>query len=366
MRVWVHLMLLSISITGWSQNLVPNPGFEQYFKCPGSYNYATSGKVAPGWLSPSTGTPDLFNKCSFGEAGVPENWAGRSNSYSGSGYAGIYAFITGREKEYREYLQAELISPLQKGATYLVEFHYKLSSHSKYSIDRLGFLLSDSAYKMADDGVFPRKASYEKINKTIYNSRLTGIWTRFAFSYIAIGGEKFLTIGNFSNDTETRSQFITASQATEPMLSRAAYFFIDEVKVIQTDSPPLTQAPVLAGYSETKTYEDYVLKNVQFRFNEYALLEESFPELNKVADILKFNKTWKVVIMGHTDDVGSDEYNMDLSLDRANSVAEFLIKNGINPTRLKIQGFGKQAPIKKGQDETTRAINRRVEIRFTN
>jgi OmpA-OmpF porin, OOP family len=214
--------------------------------------------------------------------------------------------------------------------------------------------------------VFPRKPSYEKINQTIYNSRVTGTWTRFAFSYVATGGERFLTIGNFSSDGETRSQFITASQATEPMLNRAAYFFIDDVKVILTSAPPLTQAPVLAGYSETKTYEDYVLKNVQFRFNEHTLLEESFPELNKVVDILRFYKTWKVLIMGHTDDVGSEQYNMDLSLERANSVAEYLIKNGVNPTRLQIQGFGKQSPIKKGTDEATRAINRRVEIRFTN
>lgn len=365
MRIWLGLILSVIAVQTFAQNLVPNPSFEQYFKCPGSYNYATNGKLAPGWFSPSTGTPDLFNKCSLGEAGVPTNWAGRSNTYSGAGYAGIYAFITGREKPYREYLQAELNEPLQAGATYLVEFYYRLSSNSKYSIDRLGFLLSDSAYRMQEDGVFAQQPTFEKISQSIYNQKTTGTWLRFAYSHIAKGGERFITIGNFSDDNKTRKYFITASQATEPMLNRAAYFFIDDVKVIQTSKPAPVAPPLLTGYTELKTDETYVLKNVQFNFNEFVLLEQSLPELNKMVDIMKYHKHWKVVITGHTDDVGTDQYNIDLSLERANSVADYLIKNGVNPVRLKIQGFGKQMPLKKGTDEATRALNRRVEIRFT-
>lgn len=124
---------------------MPNPSFEEYFKCPGSYNYATDGKVAPGWFSPTTGTPDLYNECSRGDAGVPTNWAGHSKPYTGKGYAGIYCFVKG--KEYREYLQTKLTEPLQEGVEYYVEYLFKLSSNSKYSIDRIGLLLSDTAIK---------------------------------------------------------------------------------------------------------------------------------------------------------------------------------------------------------------------------
>src|SRR5438105_4723700 len=120
-----------------SQNLVPNPSFEEFYKCPGSYNASTDGKFAPGWTSPSLGTPDLFNSCSKGDARVPTNWAGSSKAYSGSGYAGIYVYNTNARKNYREYLQAQFTSSLVRDGEYLVEFYFKLSSNSKYSIDRV-------------------------------------------------------------------------------------------------------------------------------------------------------------------------------------------------------------------------------------
>lgn len=359
----VCFVLLAIATNSVAQNLVPNGSFEQYYQCPGSYSISRDGKVAPGWVSPSMGTPDLFNTCSLGDAGVPTNWAGKSKAYAGSGYAGIYSFVIGKRTPYREYLQAEFTAPLIGGVKYLVEFYYKLSSNSKYSIDRIGFLISDSSYHITGDGVFPASATYQNINRVIYNQH-TGWWTRFGFSYEAKGGERFITIGNFSSDGDTRSYFIKASQALEPMLYKAAYFFVDDVKVVQISKAP--EVPVLAGYPEVKPNEDYVLKNIQFKYNDYTLLATSFPELNQVIGILKYNKTWKVVVSGHTDDVGSDAFNLDLSLQRAGSVSDFLIDGGIDPTRIKTQGFGKQTPLLKGNDEATRAINRRVELRFLN
>jgi OmpA-OmpF porin, OOP family len=135
------------------------------------------------------------------------------------------------------------------------------------------------------------------------------------------------------------------------------------VRVIQT-SP--AKVPLLTGYGEIKTNEDYILRNIQFRYNDYTLIETSFHELRKVVEILNANKTWRVVVSGHTDDIGSEKFNMDLSLNRANSVSEYLISQGIDPSRIKAQGFGKQSPLQAGTDEAIRAINRRVELRFLN
>src|SRR6516162_361034 len=95
----------------FAQNLVPNPSFEQYYECPGSYNpQGSTRNFAPGWVSPTQGTPDLFNRCSFGNAGVPHNWAGMAHAHKGYGYSGIYAYIS--NNNYREYLQAKLTNPL--------------------------------------------------------------------------------------------------------------------------------------------------------------------------------------------------------------------------------------------------------------
>lgn len=363
MKARVCLFFLLITQQLLAQNLVFNSGFEQYDKCPGSFNYISKGEISPGWVSPTTGTPDMFHMCSTGEAGVPTNWAGYSKAYTGSGYAGLYAYIFGGIKDYREYLQAKLSAPLEAGAKYQVEFYFKLASNSKYCIDRLGFLLSDSAYQTTGDEVFPVGATYERINRDI-NVRSSSIWTRFSYVHIAEGGEQYLTIGNFSNRSKTRYLQIPNSQSTEPMLARAAYFYIDDVKVVKVSDSP--DAPVLTGYPEIKTNEDYILKNIQFKFNDYTLLESSYPELKKLIDIMRFNKTWKVVVSGHTDDIGTDAYNMQLSLFRAGSVADYLIDQGIEPTRIKTQGFGKQAPLVKGVDDTSRSTNRRVELRFLN
>jgi len=363
MKSWACLFFLATAQHLLAQNLVPNPGFEQYYKCPGSFNYSTTGEIAPGWKSPTKGTPDLFHSCSIGDAGVPTNWAGYSKAYTGSGYAGIYGFIFNPRKDYREYLQAELSTALEPGGKYLVEFYFKLSSNSKYSIDRIGFLLSDSSNQMTADEVFPVPATYERINSIIY-SRSSGLWTRFGYTHIAKGGEKFITIGNFSDRDKTRNQLIQNSQSLEPMLAKAAYFFIDDVKVIKVGGPP--QAPVLSGYPEIKTNEDYVLKNIQFRFNDFTLLESSYPELKKLVEIMRYHKTWKVIVTGHTDDLGTEAYNLELSLHRAGSVSDYLIDQGIDPARIKTQGFGKQTPLVKGTDETSRSTNRRVELRFLN
>jgi outer membrane protein OmpA-like peptidoglycan-associated protein len=356
-------IILVIPYSLLSQNLVVNPGFEQFYDCPGSYNYSLSEKIAPGWQSPSMGTPDLFNACSKGDASVPTNWAGNSKAYNGSGYAGIYVFIAGKQTPYREYVQTQLQSPMEAGATYLIEFYYKLSSNSKYSIDRIGLLISDSSNRFNSDGVYPENATYEKISKKAYDSNVTGIWARFGYSYLAQGGEQFITIGNFSDDSKTRSHYISTSKAKEPMLDRGAYYFIDEVKVVMIRP---SKAPTLTGYPEVKTNENYVLKNIQFKYNEYTLLDSSFPELKKVVDIMRFNKNWKVTVTGHTDDIGSEEFNLELSLNRATAVGDYLVSNGISPARIKIQGFGKQTPLVKGTDENSRALNRRVELRFTN
>lgn len=363
MRAGACLFFLAIVQQAVAQNLVSNSGFEKHDKCPGSFNYSSKGELAPGWFSPTTGTPDMFHSCSIGDAGVPTNWAGYSKAYTGSGYAGLYAYIVRGYKTYREYLQSQLQVPLEAGAKYQVEFYFKLSSNSKYSIDRIGFLLTDSTYSIKNDEVFPAPATYERTNREIYN-RGTGLWTRFSYVHIANGGEKYLIIGNFSDDQKTRKQLIPNSQSTEPMLATAAYFYIDDVKVIKVGDSP--DAPVLTGYPEIKTDEDYVLKNIQFKYNDFALVDSSYPELKKLVDIMRFHKTWKVVVSGHTDDVASDEYNLQLSLQRAGSVADYLINSGIDPSRVKTQGFGKQLPLVTGKDETSRATNRRVELRFLN
>jgi OmpA-OmpF porin, OOP family len=354
----------SLSASYSQTNLVPNPSFEEFFSCPGSYNYSTDGKLAPGWCSPTLGTPDLFNVCSKGDAGLPTNWAGTSKAYSGMGYAGIYSYTP---KGYREYLQTELTSPLVKGGNYYVEFFFKLSSNSKFSIDRIGFSISDSAHWRKDDREIFSAPTYECVQANAY-TRATGTWIRCSYRLMAKGGERYLTIGNFSTNEKTRNKKITFSKAKEVMLNTAAYFYIDNVRVERTDeesTKPPKPITSVAGYPEIKLNETYILKNIFFDFDSYQLIASSFDELDNWYAFIKSHPTWKITLTGHTDERGTDEYNLTLSRQRVQQVAEYLASRGVEAKKMTIIGEGKRKPLTLRRDEKAHALNRRVEIRFS-
>jgi len=101
---------------------------------------------------------------------------------------------------------------------------------------------------------------------------------------------------------------------------------------------------------------------VSFDFNSAQLKSTFYTPLNKIADIMKRYPRTQITIVGHTDSVGSDEYNLRLSLQRANAVAEYLIMRGVAKFRLGTEGHGEMEPIASNDSEEGRARNRRVEI----
>ena len=106
-----------------------------------------------------------------------------------------------------------------------------------------------------------------------------------------------------------------------------------------------------------------VLENVFFETNSYALKPESRVELDKLVSLLAANPQRKVEIGGHTDNVGSDEANLQLSDNRAKSVVEYLVSKGIDAGRLTYKGYGETQPIADNESDEGRAKNRRTEFR---
>ncbi len=106
--------------------------------------------------------------------------------------------------------------------------------------------------------------------------------------------------------------------------------------------------------------KEIVLNNIFFNFNSADLRPESLPELKKVVQIMNENPKLGVEIQGHTDDIGSEEYNLKLSQKRAQAVADFLIKEGVESERLTVVGYGKTQPIAPNTTEEGRQKNRRV------
>lgn len=102
--------------------------------------------------------------------------------------------------------------------------------------------------------------------------------------------------------------------------------------------------------------------SMQFNFDKATLRPENRELLSKIVGILLTSKNYGIYVYGHTDDIGSEEYNLDLSERRAQTVREYLTENGIAPEIITSKGFGKSRPIVPGASAEARAENRRVEI----
>lgn len=109
--------------------------------------------------------------------------------------------------------------------------------------------------------------------------------------------------------------------------------------------------------------KEVVLKNVFFNTDSYQLLPESKVELDRLAGLLKENPGMNIEIGGHTDSQGSDAHNLELSLNRARAVYEYLVMQGIAPERLTYKGYGKNHPIDTNDTPEGRANNRRTEFK---
>lgn len=108
-----------------------------------------------------------------------------------------------------------------------------------------------------------------------------------------------------------------------------------------------------------------VLRNIFFETDQYELKAISNAELDKLVSFLIDNPGVRVEIGGHTDNEGSDDYNIDLSMKRARAVYDFLAEHGINTGRLSYKGYGENSPVSSNDSEAGRALNRRTEIRIT-
>jgi outer membrane protein OmpA-like peptidoglycan-associated protein len=106
--------------------------------------------------------------------------------------------------------------------------------------------------------------------------------------------------------------------------------------------------------------------SLKFDFDKSDLKPENKELLSRIAGILLTSSDYTVSVNGHTDDVGTEEYNQKLSLRRAQSVRDYLVEAGVSPDIITVNGKGKSEPLVKGTSPEARAKNRRVEIGIVN
>jgi outer membrane protein OmpA-like peptidoglycan-associated protein len=106
--------------------------------------------------------------------------------------------------------------------------------------------------------------------------------------------------------------------------------------------------------------------HLKFEFDKADLRQQDRELLSRIAGIILTSHDYTISVNGHTDDVGTDAYNKTLSEKRAQAVRDYLVKAGLPPGILTVEGHGKALPLVKGTTDAARAKNRRVELGLVN
>jgi peptidoglycan-associated lipoprotein len=135
---------------------------------------------------------------------------------------------------------------------------------------------------------------------------------------------------------------------------------IEEPKPPPPPPPPPPPAPKPISASDLNMQK--VLKPVFFDFDKYDLRDDARATLAANAEWLRANGKWRVLIEGHCDERGTNEYNMALGDRRANAAKSYLLSAGIGAERIRTISYGEERPADPGHDETAWAKNRRAEF----
>jgi len=341
--------LAMITASAQDNNLVMNGSFENTNgKIHGRAEYTKADSIS----SSNNTTIDLYSKDACGsDFDVPDNYMGSQGSKTGDNYAGITAYY-GQDgilkknpgyRKYSEYIQFVLREPLVAGKAYTVTFNFSLAERSAFAVSGLGVYFTKE--KMDE-----KKNSYLDVTPHIIATEILSDkeWSSFTGTYVAKGGERYMTLGCF-DDYMMVSKVIPENTNN----SRKAYYFIDDVGVSPAIISDDNIATILAGGC-------YRLKNLNFETDKSVILPESYSELDGLAGFLKQYPFIVVYIDGHTDKVGTDTHNEELSQSRADAIRTYLVKAGVADTRMKTRAFGETQPIENTQQPSLE--NRRVEI----
>jgi len=162
------------------------------------------------------------------------------------------------------------------------------------------------------------------------------------------------SVGIFETD-------VPVGNKIELSVSQKGYFpFSEKIDLGENIDNKLVKRKI--ELTSLETGNTITLQNILFETARADLKSDSFESLNKLADMMNTNKDIKILISGHTDNVGNAAYNADLSGKRVKSVAAYLASKGIDVSRLKSQGFGSSKPIADNKTEEGKKMNRRVEV----
>ena len=240
---------------------MPNSNFEFHNDCS---NMDINNAI--GW-SASSLTPDYYNSCvnSGSYNNVPYTWLGyQQDCCGGNGYAGEYVFyVAGGAYDQREYIYTKLTDTLQAGHTYIASMYINSSNYWHNAIVTMGILFTDTATILPTGNTYIIKTIPQVKSNVLLAD--TANWMLVQDTFIAVGNEVYLTIGNFNSDSTCGMNNTISSQEV--------YYYIDNVSVYDMAT---------MGIEQLKT------KNEQL---------EIYPNpANKILSIVSSSKTEKITM----------------------------------------------------------------------
>jgi outer membrane protein OmpA-like peptidoglycan-associated protein len=275
--------------------------------------------------------------------------------------------LPGMTDKWSEVTHVELMKPLKRNKRYQVSLYVIKASTNEPPLKEVSVYLSR---RPLQEAFAPKGYSLDYTSLTSQSSSELSSrekWIKVKGVYMAGGGERYLTIGNFLGANREELKQIVVSKGAQS----GQYYCYDNVSVIpleEAEEEEIFSVPL----SPTVVQDTLVLKDVltledaYFTFGDYHLLPSAYPTMDNLADYLKKHPLTKVNIIGHTDNIGKREDNLKLSEKRAKAVMNYLLSQGIIQERITYQGVGESIPKESNDSEEGRIKNRRVEIKMIN
>ncbi len=360
------------------ENLVPNNGFETVV---GKLKALGCIENAEGWRSPTGARADLFTPTKTPEINTPENIYGKEDAKEGTNYVGIVGFSFGDAMP-RSYIMAKLSTPLKKGMKYCVKFNVSLAEASKYASNQIGVKFSAKEFGTDSKTAIIEKTDVLDSKNKIF-SAMYG-WEQVCGVYFAQGGEKFITIGNFTSNENTKNEKMKKDPNNKKPQIIAAYYYIDEVVVTmitedavcdcggQEDENPYSTTiyqKVVNVNDKMPAKEQIEMQQTFYAFGKSKLAPAGVQSLDLIVSLMKANPDMKLEIFGHSDamedKVGAEKpAYADMANRRVNDVMVYLTSKGIEESRLIASPAGSSEPsadISEADDEDLKmAKSRRV------
>ncbi len=372
------VLFWSTTLPSLAQNLIPNPSFEEQNDCPeylgsvrGFGPQRPEGSLKSWVANPSETTPDYYHTCGKARFKVPKNLCGNLPAKDGQAYVGMIFRIGAtyahsmEDLFYREHITTKLRQPLEEGKAYEFRFHIAQSEYSNFACGNIAAFFSEEPLAIKSNASYSPQLVWPKL-LVCQNA-----WVEMVDTLIAKGGERFITLGNFDSFAQRKMKRLFQNPKFRKKFSyHRAYYFLDKLSLREVPLPtrpallPVAQAPPIDDpfFGIIDWEQPIILKRVYFEFDQDQLLPESFPTLNELSRLLQSHADVQVDVIGHTDSIGNQEDNVDLSQRRAQRVKNYLADQGIDPKRIFSQGKGESQPLEDNGSEEGRQTNRRVEF----